>query len=757
MSTNLATILVGLGYDLSALEKGAPEAFRLVNQQTLGMSAEMKRSSREGAESLRLIDEALGIHLSRPLTRILTQEFPGLAKGLQSILGAGVVGALAVAGFELFDKIGKSIEKAQKAQEALKISSDNLTAVFAEEMASYKEKDKAVTAATGAVNKLVEAQERETKAAQEAASPWGQLLAGVGDFVHNITSLQSTLKIEEIDKQLAEFKKNFDMAALQDSVHRTQTAMKLLNDEITAAGKNYEDLKHKAETAPPQTFTETPYGAVANYSAPQVTPAEVAAAKAYAEQLSQIKTLWGQITGDVHATEAKKQMDELRAAAQAAAAAIEKHAETLQKTFAATRPAIDASAQLDAELVKEIISFTNLNNTIGATSFYLKFHETISRVIQDFVDLDVRQQAALQTDALFSKGLPGKQSLTPPALPASSPAAALPQLGAGGTAGAQFDVFSADKAAQFKLVAQAFQDALTPTQEFDLKVKELKLAFEGLPAPLKNSQQAMLAFDAEMQKLHEQAVKATDQLQKLLEKTGDVSAGVKAFFLQWQGDSGQGGKFAFDFLNKGLQGFEDETVKALTGGKTAWLQYFESLDQMALKFLLNKEFAALFKGAANSDFGKSLGLDKLLGNGNGGQVAAETANTTAIAANTAAVSALTGVMGAGGAGGAGGGAGILSLFPIPGFAGGTDSAPGGLSWVGENGPELMNVPTGASITPNSAGRGGSSIHMPISIDAKGAELGVDEKISRALSAAMPRFVARAVMEASDLQRRSVSR
>src|SRR5579864_1361874 len=117
MSTNLATILVGLGYDLSALEKGAPEAFRMINNQTLGMSAEMKRASREGAESLRLIDESLGIHLSRPLTRILTQEFPGLAKGLQSILGAGVVGALGLAGVEVFDRIAKGIEKAQKAQE----------------------------------------------------------------------------------------------------------------------------------------------------------------------------------------------------------------------------------------------------------------------------------------------------------------------------------------------------------------------------------------------------------------------------------------------------------------------------------------------------------------------------------------------------------------------------------------------------------------------------------------------------------------
>jgi len=96
--------MVGFGLDLSALQKDAPEAFRILNSQTMGMSAEMKRASREGAESFRLIDEALGIHVSRPLTRILTQEFPSFAAGLQSILGVGVVGALGFAAVELFDK-----------------------------------------------------------------------------------------------------------------------------------------------------------------------------------------------------------------------------------------------------------------------------------------------------------------------------------------------------------------------------------------------------------------------------------------------------------------------------------------------------------------------------------------------------------------------------------------------------------------------------------------------------------------------------
>ena len=46
--------------------------------------------------------------------------------------------------------------------------------------------------------------------------------------------------------------------------------------------------------------------------------------------------------------------------------------------------------------------------------------------------------------------------------------------------------------------------------------------------------------------------------------------------------------------------------------------------------------------------------------------------------------------------------GFQSIFDgggYDGFASGTSFAPGGLAWVGENGPELMNVPRGASITP----------------------------------------------------------
>lgn len=44
--------------------------------------------------------------------------------------------------------------------------------------------------------------------------------------------------------------------------------------------------------------------------------------------------------------------------------------------------------------------------------------------------------------------------------------------------------------------------------------------------------------------------------------------------------------------------------------------------------------------------------------------------------------------------------GGLFAGSIPGFANGTDSAPGGLAWVGERGPELVNLPRGSQVIPN---------------------------------------------------------
>lgn len=60
--------------------------------------------------------------------------------------------------------------------------------------------------------------------------------------------------------------------------------------------------------------------------------------------------------------------------------------------------------------------------------------------------------------------------------------------------------------------------------------------------------------------------------------------------------------------------------------------------------------------------------------------------------------------------------GLGSALKIPGFATGTNFAPGGLAMVGERGPELVNLPRGSKVTPNNAfGRGGTTVHQTINV------------------------------------------
>jgi hypothetical protein len=256
--------------------------------------------------------------------------------------------------------------------------------------------------------------------------------------------------------------------------------------------------------------------------------------------------------------------------------------------------------------------------------------------------------------------------------------------------------------------------------------------------------------------------KGDDQLQKLLEKTNSASAGMKAFFMQLDNQGGKSGSgtFTFDLLTKGLQGFEDETVKALTGGKTNWMSYFSSLDQMALKFMLNKEMGQLFKVLSGSSLGKSLGLDKLLTGGQGGAAAQQLSAGTLMQSAAAMQLAAAQIMASSGAtsgGGGGGGATIGDLTDsgasaAPGDAAGTNFSPGGLTMVGEDGPELVNLPSGSVVTPNGSARGNS---VAIHIDARGGEIGVEEKIARAISDRAPQIIMRAVVEAGEVQRRSL--
>jgi hypothetical protein len=382
----------------------------------------------------------------------------------------------------------------------------------------------------------------------------------------------------------------------------------------------------------------------------------------------------------------------------------------------------------------------------------------------------------LAKQALEVHTLPGGQP-TGTTVPGISSAAApvVPTLGAGGTTGAQLDSFAKDTAAQQNLVKQVFQDSVTPAQELALKIEELRIAFNSLPEALRTSTQAQQAFDAELAKLEQGTTRAqlhlqemSKQLENLLSHSTSAEAGVQAFFLQLSVESAQNGKFAFDILTQGLKGFEDEVTKAIFTGKAHWKDYFRSLAEEAFKFMLNKEIASMFQMLSGSGIGKSLGLDKLIPSaGQAGQSAALTTNTTALATNTTALTTLTARLsiggGAGGGvfgfgGGSGSGGSDADGGDIGEFASGTDSAPGGFAWVGEHGPELVNLPGGSSVTPTESLRSGGDSHY---YDMRGAVVTEDlmrkADFARAMSAAKPALIGEAVANFNEIQMRTAGR
>ena len=106
-------------------------------------------------------------------------------------------------------------------------------------------------------------------------------------------------------------------------------------------------------------------------------------------------------------------------------------------------------------------------------------------------------------------------------------------------------------------------------------------------------------------------------------------------------------------------------------------------------------------------------------------------------------------------GAAGGGGATLNATPwaFPKFADGTSNAPGGLAVVGEKGPELMNVPKGSQIIPNSVLRkgGGAIVYSP-AIDARGASVEAVARLAQIMEADRASFASRTVQTIQQARR-----
>lgn len=82
---------------------------------------------------------------------------------------------------------------------------------------------------------------------------------------------------------------------------------------------------------------------------------------------------------------------------------------------------------------------------------------------------------------------------------------------------------------------------------------------------------------------------------------------------------------------------------------------------------------------------------------------------------------------------------------LPGFANGTTSAPGGLTWVGERGPELVNLPRGAGVIPAHRASQMGSGGINITVDARGSAdpAAVRAQVQQGILEAAPAIVAAA--------------
>jgi len=90
--------------------------------------------------------------------------------------------------------------------------------------------------------------------------------------------------------------------------------------------------------------------------------------------------------------------------------------------------------------------------------------------------------------------------------------------------------------------------------------------------------------------------------------------------------------------------------------------------------------------------------------------------------------------------GGGGSVAPTSLLGAAMYAQGTDFHPGGLAIVGEDGPELLNLPRGSQVVPNSQMGSVGGVVVNVSIDARGATSGVGDEIAKKLRQMLPQAI-----------------
>ncbi|HTR22723.1 MAG TPA: hypothetical protein VMI10_01975 [Terriglobales bacterium] len=731
------------------------------------MQREWRKTGREGAESMRLIDEALGVHLSRPVTRILNQEFPALAKGLSGLLGAGVFGAIAGAGFEAFEKLNQRIERAQKLQLELRVAAEHAAKALAEVGDSWTLKIAQISAKKSFATIIAEGAEQarkqfqdlgkafdEVEAKRAAASKFGTAAyAAVGNWWDDLMTSSAGRIAKASDDSFKELRTGLDSAFRADELHGTHSAMARLDADLASINGRLRE------------YYSLGSGAFTSQAVFEAQTSSLERQKAFLEEIrvsvEKQREAW---------EKAKKQADDRAAAERASAEALERQ-----------RAAATALGSLFKDISSSLDKLQPQSDPIAKMS--REITDMRMKAENDFIEMERNSASALslrtarhalddyerKLDSIFARfkveqAITDAEAKLPGAAMGSGPMALsqatpqLPTLGAGGTAGAQVAAFEADSVAQLRLAAQAYQDALGPADRYRIVQQEL-VYLRDKKDPLIDQ----TVYNAALAKAYDEMVKAEsgarhleEQIAKLLERTDSATAGFQAFRLQLQLDSAGGlGRFTFDSLNEGLRGAEGNLSRMVAlweenarGARNLglefrkmWAEYFAGLQERTLKFAMDQALR-LAAGKQSSDQGpagtagqggvKGV-LAEILGAGKGQSAGATltTAGSRLIAAATALQAAAASLQSGGGGlfgiGGGGAGSGVsgggdISSFGsagdvVPFFAEGGNVTPGSSFISGEAGAEEVRLGAdgGATVIPlgwkNGSNRGGDYFDM----------------------------------------------
>jgi hypothetical protein len=373
------------------------------------MARQWKKTGRDGQEGLRLIDEALGIHVARPVARIVSETFPALGKAMSSVLPTVAFGALGYAIFEFGEQVAQKMTEAKKKEEEYSDAVRKTQTVYAESAAQNEHSIDAVRAKLAGlkgdasaefkfkiasidsqnladlakqVDALTDAERREAAAAAERMGVWAKM----AEIWHGITATDAQLGTEKIDAQVKAFQEHFADLARTDGLAGTTKAADYLNQQLAEAKKTLDQMH--ADAGKLITMPSVGMGA-APLTRALVTPEQIAGEEKYFDALKKSQALQQQIVkekgdaekeaakieaGAAHARELRTEIEavqRLASSSQALASSEELAAAATAKGSAAS---IQAAAAAEAQKkIQDLIAeadtkfFSNTQQKIAAT------------------------------------------------------------------------------------------------------------------------------------------------------------------------------------------------------------------------------------------------------------------------------------------------------------------------------------------------------------------------------------------------------